>query len=253
MPPVLRARDFRLYTDGGRRFVDLWQNGGVAILGHTPPSLLRELKNTAGRGLYAPFPHFSEGHLHKALSRIFPGREFRLYAAPPPQMESLAAAGTAVLWRPFVDPAAPLVVQQDAPPVLIPVVPGIPLWRGELPVGFCPLAIAPGFEAALPPSDFLPPVLLACAARGVYDLIAAAPQRARPSYPRIARALKKSPWQRRGLYLTLWQNPSPEEWAALFSHFLESGFLLPPVPSQPAILPGILSPGEEAQLAELLK
>ena len=258
VPAVLRARDFRLYTEGeksaeGRlRLVDLWQNGGAAILGHTPPSLLRELKNTASRGLYAPFPHFLEGRFLKALSRIFPGREFMLYAAPPPQLETLAAAGAAALWRPFVDPAAPLMVQENAPPVLIPVVPGIQQWHGDLPVGLCSLAITPGFETALPPSDFLPPVLLACAARGIYDLIAAAPQRARPSYPRIAKALKNSFWQRHGLYLSPRKNPSPEEWAALFSHFLDNGFLLPPVPSQPAILPGILSPGEEAKLAKLL-
>ena len=83
IPAVLRARDFRLYTDGGKRLVDLWQNGGAAILGHTPPSLLRELKNTASRGLYAPFPHFLEGRFLKALSSIFPGRDFRLYAALP--------------------------------------------------------------------------------------------------------------------------------------------------------------------------
>jgi hypothetical protein len=38
----------------------------------------------------------------------------------------------------------------------------------------------------------------------------------------------------------------------LFSRFLENGFLIPPVPSHPLILPGILSPGEEAKLADLL-
>ena len=252
VPAVLRARDFRLYTTDGKRLVDLWQNGGAAILGHTPPSLLRELKNTASRGLYAPFPHFLEGRFLKALSRIFPGRNFRLYAAPPPELETLTAAGKAVLWRPFIDPAAPLAVRQNASPVLIPVVPGIQLWRGGLPLGLCPLAIVPDFEASLPPPDFLPPVLLACAARGIYDLIAAAPQRAKPSYPRIAKALKNSRWQRQGLYLSLRQSLSQEDWATMFRNFLDNGFLLPPVSSQPAILPGVLSPGEETKLAGLL-
>jgi hypothetical protein len=40
--------------------------------------------------------------------------------------------------------------------------------------------------------------------------------------------------------------------AALFRHFLDNGFLLPPVPSQPLILPGVLSQGEEAKLAGVL-
>jgi len=33
--------------------------------------------------------------------------------------------------------------------------------------------------------------------------------------------------------------------------FLYNGFLLPPVPSQPLILPGRFSPGEEAKPAKL--
>jgi glutamate-1-semialdehyde aminotransferase len=80
VPLVQRARDFRLYCNGDRRLVDLWQNGGAAILGHTPPAVLREIKNTASRGLYAPFPHFTENRYIKALAKIFPGRKFRLYA-----------------------------------------------------------------------------------------------------------------------------------------------------------------------------
>ena len=255
-PTVLRARDFRLYTRDGRRLVDLWQNGGGAILGHTPPSLLREIKNTASRGLYAPFPHFLEGRFIKALSRIFPGRVFRIYAAPVHYLENSShmEAQRVALWRPFVDSAVPLAVP-DTHPVLIPVVPGIHGWRGGLPLGLCVLAIDPDFEGitTLPPGDFLPPVLLAAATRGLYDLIAAACHRAKPVYHRIEKALKDSPWQRRGIYLTLRDSPSQDEWAALFGQFLKAGFLLPPVSYQPVILPGILSPGEEAKLAEMVE
>ena len=268
MPTVLRARDFRLYTKDGRRLVDLWQNGGAAVLGHTPPSMLREIKNTAGRGLYAPFPHFLESRYRAALSRIFPdkvaGRDFRLYAAAPPQLEALVAAesggvscNTVAFWRPFVNPAAPLAVPENAPPVLIPVVPGIQGWRGGLPLGLCALAIKNDFAPPpLPPGDFLPPVLLAAAARGIYDLIAAAAERANPAYRRVEKALNNPHasfrWQRQGIYLTPEQPRSNEEWAALFRRFLDNGFLLPPVQSHPVILPGILSPGEEAKLAVLL-
>jgi len=257
VPEVLRARDFRLYTKKGR-LVDLWQNNGAAVLGHTPPSILRELKNTASRGLYAPFPHFLETRYHKALSRVFPNRNFRLFAAPPPELETLAAGGSAVLWRPFTNPASPLEVPEN-PPFLIPVVPGIQAWRGGLPFGLCVLAIKK--DAAIgADGDFLPPVLLAVAIRGIYDLISAAQARANPDYPRIAKALKNNPpnsegqsrWRQNGIYLTPRQKPSQTEWAALFSRFLENGFLIPPLPSQPLILPGVLSPGEEAKLASLL-
>jgi len=253
VPDVLRARDFRLYTKAGR-LVDLWQNNGAAILGHTPPSLLRELKNTASRGLYAPFPHFLEERYHKALSRIFPDRYFRLYSAPPRVLKEMVADGDAALWRPFTNSASPLEVPED-PPFLIPVVPGIQTWRDGLPLGLCVLAIKK--DAAIgADGDLLPPVLLAAAARGVYDLISVAPARANPMYPRIAKALKNNEeqnfWQRSGIYLTPRQKPSQKEWAEVFLRFLEKGFLLPPFPSQPLILPGILSPGEEAKLALIL-
>jgi hypothetical protein len=256
MPSVLRARDFRLYTSRGR-LVDLWQNGGAAILGHTPASVLREIKNTAERGLYAPFPHFLETRYFKALLKIFPGRSFRLYAAPPPDLHTFIKNGTAALWRPFLDAADPLNVNENIP-VLIPVVPGIQLWRNGLPLGLCVLVIDQNFDKAifLPPGDFLSPVLLAAATRGLYNLIASAPQRAKTIFPRIEKALKhgkdKNQWQRQGIYLTPRQFPAENEWTALFNRFLENGFLLPPVPSQPVILPGTLSPGEEAKLAGLL-
>jgi len=272
VPTILRARDFRLYirTKEKTRLVDLWQNGGAAILGHTPPSMLRELKNTAGRGLYAPFPHFLETRYVKALAQIFPGRNVKLYASPPPGLEAMVADGSAELWRPFLDPKNPLAVSKDAPPVLIPVVPGIQSWRatenrlGEklaLPLGLCVLAVDKNAElqaaghAPLPPNDFLSPVLLAVAARGIHDLIAS-PARAKPAFPRIAKALRSaqgsSGWRLQGTYLFPKRPFSREAWAAMFRRFLEVGFLLPPASFQPAILPGELSPGEEAKLAGLL-
>jgi hypothetical protein len=261
MPEVLRARGFRLYTKGDGRLVDLWQNNGAAILGHTPPALLRELKNTASRGLFAPYPHFTEGRFIKALARLFPNRDFRLYASPPAALENLFKSGIAALWRPFLDAADPLEVAHNAPPVLVPVLPGILNWRNGLPQGLCILAIAHGFtdsgEAlSLPASELLPPALLALAARGVYDLIAAAPERAKPAFPCIAKALRESPWQLQGIYLYLRNNAETAQAGAyqtLFSRFLAGGFLLPPGPAYPAILPGELSPGEEAKLANLLR
>jgi hypothetical protein len=148
-----------------------------------------------------------------------------------------------MLWRPFLDSDLPL----DRP--LIPVLP-MP-WPDAL----CVLALppAPAETAPLPPdSQLIPPTILAIATRGVYDLIAAKTVRGRPHYPRIEEALGEQKWLRRGIYL----RPNPpvddEAYAALFQRFLGGGFLLPPVRTQPLILPGILSPGEEAKLAALL-
>jgi hypothetical protein len=279
MPQVLRARDFRLYTRDGRRLIDLWQNGGAAVLGHTPPSLLREIKNTASRGLYAPYPHFTGQRFFKALSHILPGRSFRIYAVPPPGIKVDASVTdvtahnataseaisplNAALWRPYLDFCLPTAAHNDnaaqetnAPDIVIPVLPGIQGWRSGLPFGQCVCAALSGLEDVVfrnfPPNDMFPPVVTAAATRGIWDLIAAVPARANIQWQRINKIIKSSPWQRRGIYLFPHSKPAPEVWALLFRRFLDAGFLLPPVPEHPIVLPGILSPGEEAKLAEIL-
>ena len=258
VPTVLRARGYRLYTAGASakngRLVDLWLNGGAAILGHTPPNVLREIKNTASRGLYAPFPHFLEGRYIKALSKLFPGYSFRLYAAPPAELETLVKNGTAGPWRPFLNPQEPFAITENFP-ILIPVLPGIQGWRNSLPLGLCVLAAQSEDQlSALPASDILSPVLLAAAARGIYDLIAAH-DRAKLPFPRIFKALKSSEnsrWHRQGIYLTPNEKIEGSEWETLFTKFLAAGFLIPPTPSQPLILPAEMSDGEDAKLSAVL-
>jgi len=251
IPNVLRARGFRLYLDNNKRLIDLWLNGGAAVLGHTPVNLLREIKNTASRGLYAPYPHFSQGRLIKALLKIFPGYSFRLYAAPPPELTKLFQSGAAKFWRPYIDPNSPLTVGNS--PILIPVIPGIQTWRDGLPFGLC--AAAAKNENQLlnfPESDNLSPILLAAAARGIYDLLASS-QRVKPDFPRVIKALKNSIWKKQGIYITLKEDViSYNNWTILFNKFFEIGFLLPPVPAYPLILPGEMSDGEEAKLAAAL-
>jgi hypothetical protein len=254
---VVRARDFRLYTQDGRRLTDLWQNNGAAILGHTPTGMLRSLKNAAERGLHAPLPHAQEKRLHKALGALLPGMAFRLYRGSAAMLQTLGAdafpdpaLGAAtppppapMLWRPFLDSAPP----RDRR--LMPVLP-LP-W----PEALCVLALPTGIAEtapALPASQLIPPSILAAATRGVYDLIAAASMRGQPRYPRIGAALTDNTWLRRGIYLSRSDAPDNEAYAALFRRFLDQGFLLPPSQSQPLILPGALSPGEEAKLAALL-
>jgi len=266
IPTVLRARGFRLYTEGSKRLVDLWQNGGAAVLGHTPPNLLRELKNTASRGLYAPFPHFTENRFLKALSKIFPNHSFRIYASLPAELFKIFSregtgkigCNTVKFWRPFVNPENPFIV--DDIPFFIPVIPGIQTWRDGLPMGLCVVAVKNEFNESkdllsqLPPNDMLSPILFAIATRGIYDILAI-PQRVKPKLPRLEKALKSNTqmkWQRQGIYLTLKEKPAAQEWNMLFYKFLEAGFLLPPTPSFPLILPGELSDGEEVKLISVL-
>ena len=95
-------------------------------------------------------------------------------------------------------------------------------------------------------------MILAAASRAVYDLVAAL-GRGRPAFPKITRVLSQGGfWRRRGIYLSPATVPGDEGYTALFRRFLDAGYLLPPGPGEPLILPGELSPGEEAKLAALL-
>ena len=265
VPQVLRARGWRLYTKKGRncmpgRLIDLWQYGGRAILGHNPPGLLRAIKNNGERGLFTPLPHFAEDRLHKALSALLPGRSFRLYDEGTACQASLRRALDGLeeppQWRPFLDKETQAALQSA--PVLLPVLP-CPFPGAPAVIAYDPAMT--GLPEKFPPSQLLSPLSLLAAARCVYDLLAA-PERGNPRLPKTDRALQKSAvWKRRGIYLYYIPAKHDKEpvdegdknYAALFRHFLEGGFLLPPSPEEPAILPGELSPGEDAKLAELIK
>ncbi|MCL2809110.1 MAG: hypothetical protein FWD24_03465 [Treponema sp.] len=253
IPNVLRARGFRLYLANGKRIVDLWLNGGAAVLGHTPANMLRELKNTASRGLFAPFPHFTENRFLKALLKLFPGHSFRLYASPPVELTESLKNETVKFWRPYIEPKEPFATNNI--PLFIPILPGIQTWRDGMPMGLCIVAAkSQEHLSQLPPNDLLSPILLAVATRGIYNIIAA-PERANPKLPRVEKELKnnsQSIWQKQGIYLILKEKPTLQEWNTLFNKFFEAGFLLPPAPSFPLILPGELSDGEEVKLVSVL-
>lgn len=282
LPPVLRARDFRLYLEGNRRVVDLWQDNGGAILGHTPPAVLRELKNSAERGLSAPLHHFTEHRFIKALSKLFPGKAIRVYSDNASLYRALAIAGipadTSVIdpsvsdtssakqthlsvsdttsatsdttgttnandtlvsdtasandthlfrWRPFLPFACPVGA------VLLPILP----WP------LSPVALVYDEPLALPPSDYIPPLILSATTRAVYDLIAAASKR-----QEVCHIPSGSLWQQRGVYCSLTRRLSSADYERLFLRFLDAGFLLPPDQDQPLILPTGLSHGEAAKL-----
>ena len=273
MPRVLRARDFHLYLENGKRLTDLWRCGGRAVLGHKPPKVLVELKNAAERGLFTPLPHPMEGRFLKALAQIFPGRTFRLYMDENSLRRALAEAGfeNVPLWRPFLrdqglgirdwrigngDQGHCSLSEHDSPQSLTPSPLSVPVlpW----PLGPAVLVLGKDMEDSFPPSELIPPVLLAPAARALHNLAAALktfdPNDDWPKYPKIKKALAQTEghWRRHGIYLTVDPDMDTMKYETLFRRFLEGGFLLPPSPHEPAILPLSMSAGEESKLAQLL-
>jgi hypothetical protein len=91
VPVVRRAREYHLYSVSGKRYLDLWQNGGRSLLGHKPGRLTTVLKDTLSRGLIADLPSVFTGRLMRALQTMFPAyREFRISAT---LIEALQLAG----------------------------------------------------------------------------------------------------------------------------------------------------------------
>ena len=273
LPGVLRARDFHLYLEGGQRLTDLWLQGGRAILGHKPAKVLGELKNAAERGLFGSFPHPQEARFIKALGQFFPGRAFRLYQDMSSLYLALEKAGFKELAAaPLSDPAFP----QHTPRQIIGVQgaekPLISLWRPFIeieadisrlttfwipvlpwPLGPVVLVLDKNMEPLFPQGELISPVLLAPATRAMYDLAAKTCPPDFRRYPKLEKALKGGFWKRRGIYITMEPSTNMEEYAVLFRRFLDGGFLIPPSPVEPVILPAEMSQGEESKLAALFK
>ena len=114
------------------------------------------------------------------------------------------------------------------------------------------LVLDKSLEERFPDGDLISPVILAPATRAIYDLLATGDQGGRPRYIKIEKALVKNQnWRRQGVYLTA-DSALQENWISLWQCFLGKGYLLPPSPKEPLILPGMLSPGEESALTDLL-
>jgi hypothetical protein len=239
LPPVKRARGYRLYTEG-RRFVDLYLDGGRAVLGHNAANVLRELKNAAERSLFAPYPSFYARRFEKALSLLFPGIAFAVYVS----MEAVPSAIRDVtkIWRPYMGDGT-----------------GDGSFLAILPHPLAPVILAahPQDECAVQGIGHdcprqISPVIMALSIRAIYDALHN-PDRGRVVYRRVEAALAGSVWRREGIYVVLKERVTDEEWTRIFRRFLEAGFLVPPTQQDPLVLPGELSPGEENALAGCLQ
>jgi hypothetical protein len=260
IPPIRRARGYRLYDHRGRRYLDLWQNGGHSLLGHRGLHLLSLLKNLMSRGLLADLPALQGRYLEKALSArlagypavrltrtgqealalasCFLGRDLEPEEVFDPALDPPQQRVQVALWRPLLDYPPP---GPGRPRVLLPV---LPFAAAGAPAAVC-------FDAEPPPdfpaSEPLSPVLLAGAARCLYDL-------ARYRLPEWYREdlLASAPgWAQRGVYLGA--KCGPERYPAVFRAFLEAGVLLNPRYPGPSLLPAEASPGELAKMIRLFR
>jgi hypothetical protein len=102
-----------------------------------------------------------------------------------------------------------------------------------------------------PVSDLISPMILQAAARSLHDLIAAKDSRAKIAGNFAKSGINSAKWEQKGIYIFP-KAMEEQVYEGLFKDFLAAGFLIPPSPGEPLILPEAMSPGEEAKLTKLL-
>ncbi len=238
LPAIRRARGFHLYDNGGRRILDLYLEGGRAWLGHRPEGLSLQLKNTLTRGVYAAYPGSEEGKLLKAARTLAvqsgsnPGCR-ALYlrggasdAVIPAAVDPLFSdRGECVLWR----PGLPWPAKADYIEILVPL---------------------PGFDAGRiiitnredhPTGDLPSPVIAAALTRCLWTL-----KNTLETQPASVGIKAGNSWEQKGPYHIF--KGSEEEYDTLFKKALSDGILLPPDKSDPMIIPGELTTGDQKLL-----
>ena len=247
LPVVKRARDYYLYDLKGKRYLDMYQDNGRAVLGHRPEKISEVLKNTVSKGLIARYPSVYLSRLIKTLRSFFPDNGNILISSSEERAAKLLGpdskpadivmgrTGKAVLWRPYTD--TPIVGDMLFPLLPVP--------------GLFDLQIAclnPVRYGDLPESDIISPVLAAAVVRILYNL-----SRNKPENDTVfLRTIDEgSLFSRDGIYL----RPlcSAEKYDNLYREALAKGIVLSPDLKFPSILPGILTDNEKKTIIEIVK
>ena len=243
LPAIRRARGYHLYDNSGRRFLDLYLEGGRAWMGHRPEGLSLHLKNTLSRGVYSPYPGSGEGKLKKAAAALArqagcTGEFEVLYfrdtnpdiPVPPASDPLWKDEGECRLWRPGLSWPD----QADSVEILVPL-PGFDAGR----------VIVTG-KKDLPPGDLPSPVVAAALTRCLWSL-----KHILETQPAVSEVKTGSSWERKGFYLIF--RGSEEEYDILFSKALSEGILLPPDTTDPMIIPLELTSGDLKILTSFLE
>lgn len=257
-PRIKRARDYYLYDDRGTRYLDCYQNGGFALLGHRPQTVIHELKNVLSRGLLADYPSIYDYRLLKSLKMLFPdypairwynsfekaltnlsdigilsmdraaGGEGPRFPDPAFEQESGIMRVRIALYRPFLESATQTV------PTIVPILP----FPARL--GITVVCSRERNASALPPSDQISPMFSAALTRTVYDLLSYRESVEKTVWHRFETEF----WKRNGPYLV--PRCPVDRYPVLFQHMMENKMLISPSPDVPSIIPATFTEGDIA-------
>jgi len=268
IPEIRRARGYRLYSYDGRRYIDCYQNGGRAVLGHRAGKLTKTLKNVISKGLILDLPSVHARRLKKAVRGILPDfervlifgnreRAIEALSLDDSEIEDPAierrkevkagSRGDAALWRPFLRG-----IDWSGFKILLPI---LPFSMADSP---CVVCIRNGIdlklsEDGLPEDDVVSPVMLAGATRSIYDMPKyQIPPWAEKFFGNTSGSKNENSaagWKRNGPYLTCLCER--EAYEGIFRAFLENGVLISPYYPGPTILPAEVSDGELKKIVRL--
>ena len=249
---ITRARGDHLYASSGRRYLDLYRDGGRAILGHRSGRIVRERKNLLEKGLAATLPSTHEARLERALKHLFPdAREVRAFTSYERAMSAVGSflgihdadvvvfdpvveyvdhpPASAMVWRPFLPDEIAATLDASATAIL-PVLP--------VPGETTQVVLFP--DGSAPASDVVPADRLVSIGRSIADLQMC--ERIEPLPLRGFRAV--------GPYLV--PDPADElvydEW---FTEFVLQGILISPDLSVPSVSPCEVSDGERMRVLRM--
>lgn len=170
---IRRARGYYLYTEKNVRLLDLWLDGGKAILGRRTGQANLVCKQFLDKGLTGFLPTKADVQLRRALEALLPDYPVIRWYETQNKAERIAASAMPAgqngtrqplpVWRPFLDLDSASDPQE-------PIADGIMLVTPAYPVPCGIIAACSRFEERLPPSDVLFPPLAYSLARAFFDL-----------------------------------------------------------------------------------
>ncbi len=257
LPRIRRSVGHYLYAEDGNRYIDCFQEGGFAILGHRDRALSRTMKNSISHGLWGSLPSIHISRYKKAISKLLAGWHPRglffswealaaslytdesqgiyLYDSATEHWYCIGAGGLAVstapaggssifLWRPFMDTITTDIAKHFD--YLVPVVP-----FSLVPV---PLLLCSRDDAS--------PLLFRAASflqlgyvRAVYNLMQAESDGQPDGTSMFPDIGLPDGWKRKGRYLL--HGKSQEEYYKIHYAFLQNMIFLPPGRHYPIFIP----------------
>jgi hypothetical protein len=272
---VRRARSCYLYTQRGKRYTDMYQEAGRAILGWEGAAARTIFKNVLNRGASGSFASEEAFRLEKAVMKLFPEVSFvRWYSGEKANGLMLrvsksyrtSPAGWPLLhpgyylWRPwsgdiprFVGDFELQEVQGpesclEEPVKAVLFLPPFPLAHDV--IIFAALKDGGLSEDKTLSSDFLSPCLLAGITRSIHDLIAELPKKGEADWSVHDTVLLRF-WNRKGPYL--YPKMPQEEYAAFAQTCLEAGLVISPDYDIPSIVPAKANKGDFSTLCSKMK